>query len=149
MKYKFKREDTGEVIEVSWAVMMEQVCGFITLPDGTQARRCYYLEGYSAPSKERVKKPRTKKIVSDAVGFPQNQLDAFETDRVANGFSGVEFRRDPLTPEFYQAHFSSRQEFDKYIRHRGMSNHSSIGGVRLSQRDLDAAAALVGRKSEK
>ncbi len=145
--YLFRREDDGQVVEVDFATMMGQdAAGYITLPDGTPARRCLHLETERDGRPPRKESPYLEKpIVSDALGFCEEQLADFEEDRRANGFRGVEFVRDPLVPQFFQVKCKSRAEHDRYVKHRGMVNRSYNGGVQLSQEDLDRARILVER----
>jgi|GEM_PF-2519987 len=142
--YRFRREDNGEVVEVDFATMMTQdVAGFITI-DGVSARRIV------APEEKKPvkmsKAPIGRPIVSDTLGFPTKQLAEFETDRQAHGFRQVEFRPDPVVPEFCQVVCHSRDEYGRYVKHRGFVNANSIGGVRLTQEELDAAADFVKRQ---
>lgn len=144
--YVFRREDNGELVEVDFAAMMEMdALGVITLPDGVQARRV--RDGEPRKSSEPslgIDKP----IVSDTLGFAQHQLEHFEADRKAHGFTGVEFVRDPHVPEFFQVKFSSVREWRRYIHHRGMCDKNSRngGGVVLTQGDLDRARELINRQ---
>ncbi len=146
-QYAFRREDNGKLTWVPWAVMiMQDRAGFITLSDGAQARRCLSEENYASPQKmERTETGLARTITSDALGFGQHQFGEFEEDRRQHGFSGVEFVRDPQVPEFYQVKCRSRDEFNRYLSHRGYVQQSSLGGVRLSQSDLDRAANLASR----
>lgn len=136
-KYNFRREDNGKIVMVSFEEMMKQQGGWITLPDGTQARRVHD----ESRMRKKTKEVRTgsRDIVSDSLGFGQHQLDHFESDRKAHGFDGVEFKRDPMVPEFFQVHCSSRAEFNRYVKHRGMVQKTSVGGVRLSDEELRRA----------
>lgn len=90
----------------------------------------------------------SKPIVSDALGFGAHQLAEMEADRKMNGFSSVEFKPDPHVPEFIQVHCESRRDFDRYTKHRGYVQKSGMGGVRLTQAQLDRAAAMVSRVIE-
>jgi hypothetical protein len=147
--YLYRREDNGCLVEVDFATMMEQKCGFITLPDGVEARRCVHLEierdgrQKAAPVRE-IEKP----IVSDALGFPQHQLAEFEQDRAKHGFGGVEFTPDPRVPEFYQVRISGKREYQRYLKHRQMHDRNSRngGGQALSPELLERAAAIVKRE---
>lgn len=143
-RYKFRREDNQEIIEVPWSVMIEQQGGFITLEDGTLAKRCAQAPGKRPPKREQLL-AGGRKIVSDALGFGQHQLAEFEEDRKKNGFSGVEFVRDPSVPEFLQVHCSSRAEFNRYVKHRGMVNKGSLGGVRISVEEMERAEEMIRR----
>lgn len=140
--YIFRREDTGELIEQPFsAVLQQDMAGYITLPDGAQAKRCVHLEECQKRKVKQAPLP-ARPVVSDALGFGQHQLAEFEEDRQRNGFGGVEFVRDPAVPEFFQVKCSSRREFNRYARHRGYENKSTFGGVIFSQEDLDRARRL-------
>lgn len=145
--YPFRRDDTGELIEVDFATMLqaEGPLGILTLPCGATARRVRTGDTMSprAGTASDVDRP----IVSDALGFIGEQLADFEADRVRHGFSGIEFRPDPRVPQFYQAHASSRAEFERYARHRGKQDNNSRNGsgVTLTEGDLKRAAQLVSR----
>ena len=145
--YLFRREDTGEIVEVPWATMIEQQGGWITI-DGVPSRRCIHLEIERDGKPQRQAEKRSEganTIFSDALGFPQQSFSEFEEDRQRNGFSGVEFTRDPQVPEFYQVKCATRAEFNRYMKHRGYVQKSGIGGVRLTQDDLDRAKEMVER----
>ena len=144
-KYLFRREDNGEIVAVPWEMMIDQEYGFITLPDGVSARRVSHLEKSQGCKKVKNEFAEGKEIVSDSLGFTEAQLCDFENDRVAHGFTGIEFRRDPTENTFIQVCCKSRNEFNRYMAHRGFVNKSSFGGVRLSQEDLDKAKELVER----
>lgn len=150
--YRYRRETdgpggkAGTIVEVDFATMMAGRNGFITLPDGVEARRCWNMD---APLDPRVR-PESKmgpqcRFVSDSLGFPITQLADFEADRKANRITGIEFQRDPTEPGFIQVHAGSRAERDRYARHRGMVDQSKRGSVFLTQEQLDRAAELVSR----
>lgn len=142
--YRFIREDDGFVIEVDFETMMGQdVAGYITLDDGVQARRVMDVEN-KRPTIERGNANRTPPS-SDALGFTAHQLWEFEEDRRRNGFSGVEFKPDPSCPEFYQVHFSSHGERDRYMQHRNFVDKNYTKGNPLSAKDLDAAREWAER----
>ena len=145
--YIYRREDTDELIEVPFSVMIEQEAGFITLPDGVSARRCLHLEieRDGKPERQKMAPACDREIVSDTLGFGQHQLDDFERDRQQHGFTGVEFIPDRDVPEFRRVKCSSQKEFERYLSHRGYVNQTGLGGVRLTQEDLDRAADLVTR----
>lgn len=149
--YKFRREDTGEIVEVSWEVMMTQdVAGYIEI-DGVSARRCWDLEEPpEAPKAPKGDRKRTgREIVSDTLGFGESVYEEYERDRAAHGFSGVRFERDPEVPQFFQVKCDSRKEYDRYVKHRGFVNRTGIGGVRLTEEDLARAGELVKRQARK
>lgn len=147
MSYLFLREDNDEVIEVDFATMMTMdSLGCITLKDGATARRVRTLEPSEAP-RQGIAVDAERPIVSDALGITHQQLESYRADLTRHGFSGVEFKPDPHCPGFYQAHFSGRQEWQRYIKHRGLHDRNSAhgSGASLSQADLDRAAQLVRR----
>jgi hypothetical protein len=144
VKYPFKT-DTGEVVHVSWEEMMDKdVQGCITLKDG---RRAIEIRGPLKASKKEVEASwKSREIVSDSLGFPQHQFEEFEADRKLSGFSGIEYRRDPDVPEFYQVHAKSGSEWEKYLRHRGfVDRNKSDRGVKLAPGELEKAIALAKR----
>jgi hypothetical protein len=151
--YLYRREDNGEVVELPWPAPLDQVGGYVTLPDGVAAKRCLYLELERDGRPEKSKQPEIvdREIVSDNMGFGQSVYAEYEADRQRHGFTGVSFQPDPQTPEFFRVHCSSRRTYDRYLKHRGLVNRTGIGGVRLTQEDLDRAATLVGggRKSSR
>lgn len=152
MSYIYRREDTGELIEVGFDQMMEQKDGYITLHDGVLARRCVGLEvakygGVEAAKYEAALGGKAAPIVSDALGFPYQQLQDFEADRVKHGFTGVEFTKDPHVPEFYQVRISSQAEWARYIAHRGMTdrNGANGGGATLTPDQFQRTTEMVER----
>lgn len=142
--YLFRREDNGQIVEVDFTKMMEQdAAGYIEL-DGVTARRCVYLELERDGHKdifpfEHEFDHDTRPIVSDALGFPECQFDEMEKDRLMEGHVGVEFRRDPAVPQFFQVHCSSRKAWQEYLDHRGMVDQNKTVGVLLSEEDLERA----------
>lgn len=149
-RYVFRREDNDQTIEVDFETMMTMdAMGCITLEDGVVARRCRSLEP-SFPKGEPVKE-LNKPMVSDALGFCEGQLADFEEHRRRGGFTGIEFKRDPDVPQFFQVHCSGPEEYRRYREERnrlsgGMfEDHNSRngGGQALSERDLRAAEQRV------
>jgi hypothetical protein len=59
----------------------------------------------------------------------------------------VEFRKDPLAPEFYQVHCESQAAKDRYTKHRHLVNRtSSLGsGAMISEDQLRQAEEFVKR----
>lgn len=82
-----------------------------------------------------------KPIISDALGFTEHQFQDFETDRVKNGHTGVEFIRDKDVPQFFQVKCSSPEAWSRYLKHRGMADRNSKNGsgARITQAELDKA----------
>jgi hypothetical protein len=145
--YAFRREDNGKVAWVDFETMMEQQAGFITLPDGVEARRCIDLEHRTLPSGKREKNIIPPPAVSDSLGFPIQALGDKEAQRKQFGCTDIEFRPDPVVPGFVQVHGTSRAALDRYTKKRGLANiTSSLGsGAMLSQVQLDRAAEMVSR----
>jgi hypothetical protein len=151
MTYTFRREDTGEVIEVDFETMMQQdMAGFIHLElDGQQvtARRVRVID-------DKGREVRTPPlaiacpVVSDALGCIDSQVDELREQAKLHGFTGVEWKSDPHEPGFYQAHFSSVAERDRYaskmlMRDQGKRNGSA---AMLSRHDLERAKEIAKRK---
>ncbi len=138
--YEFKREDNADIVSVDFETMMEQdSAGMITLADGVRAKRVH-----SGPRRwggsEKVRADNKPIPPSDALGFTAHQLQEFEFDRQRNGFTGVEFVKDPTYDKFYQVKCSSRGEWERYVRHRGMIDKNATSGTALSPKQLEAAA---------
>jgi len=86
-------------------------------------------------------------LKSDSLGVGAHQVDDLRTDARNHGFTGVEFKQDPVTPEFYQCNVdASTKEFQRYLKHRGMAdyNHSDCG-YKLSSKELDDARRIAER----
>jgi hypothetical protein len=139
----FKRDD-GSVVEVDFDYALSNQFGsFLELPDGTLARRVYEPEPPKV--KEGAASSVEKPIVSDALGFTAHQLQEMEQHRVEQGFSGVEFKRDPHEPTFYQVHIANKAEWARYMKSRGFSDHNSTlgSGAQLSPELLQRAVDKV------
>jgi len=147
-EYAFRRTDNDRIVWVDWATMIQQsAAGFIRLPDGIEARRCLHLEKHE---RRRSTAPETAipaPAISDSLGFPEQCLADRQAQLQQLGCTGIEFKRDPRVPEFFQVHGASRAALDRYTKKRGMVNRTGSlgGGVILSQDDLDRAAELVNR----
>lgn len=145
--YQFRREDDGQIVEVGFIEMMEKdAAGCITLADGVVAREIRRSSRrVEHKGKASIVSPP---IVSDALGVTCHQIAEFEADRVAHGFSGLEFRQDPMTPGFYQAHFSSWAEKDRYMKHRDNSlvDRSKKGSSVTMTPDLLRRAEELARR---
>lgn len=140
--YQFIREDNGEIVEVDFEKMMEQdAAGYIVLEDGVAARR---VRDFGPQSVKRCDdNANHKPPVSDNLGVYVHQLGQFEEDRKKHGFTGVEFRPDPLCPVHYQAHFSSFEEHERYMKHRGMFDKGRSKGGGMSEQGLRDAENMV------
>ncbi len=142
-EYKFRCEETDEIVWFSFDVMMTQKYGFVE-KGGKTYRRIHDVPRMAMKTHEHGACPE---ILSDTLGFGQHQLAEFEADRKLNGFSGVEFVRDRDVPEFYQAKISSVKEWRRYVKHRGMydKNSGNGSGVVISEDQMQAAKELVSR----
>lgn len=144
--YEFQIEEgqdgAGDTVSVDFETMMLAKDGYLTLPDGRTAKRVNRPSSRSATKAVAGVAPP---IVSDAMGFTDNQLAEMEHDRVANGFNGIEFRQDPMEPRFYQVHCSSERAKAEYMRHRGFTDQNSQNGsaAAISPSQIDDARRMV------
>jgi len=148
-KYLFRREDNDEIISVPWEVMQQQdVLGYITLEDGVQAKRCVRLEMERdhSPAKREKRTGTPFPPPSDALGFPIQALAEREKDRIAGGFTDIEFKPDPLVPEFMQVHFRSYSARDRYAKHCGLHDQSGTRSVAITPNDIRRAEKEVKKR---
>lgn len=148
MGYFFRREDNDEVVEVPFEVMMTQdVAGYIELEDGAKARR---VPSGEAGTKliEAIPIGGGREIVSDALGFTEQQFHDFEQDRVKNGFGAVRFERDPAVPQFFRVCCSSRAVWDRYVEHRGLFDKNHHSGTAITADELKRAKTQADRSVE-
>ena len=68
--------------------------------------------------------------------------------RSKNGFRGIEFVRDKDVPQFFQVKCSSRKEFDRYMKHRGMYDKNSSNGssAGITEKEINEAAQRIKEK---
>jgi len=150
-EYQFEIEPgqsgAGEIVSVDFETMMNAKDGFLVLSDGRSAKRVNRPSSRQRTTKENSQEVSSSgpKIVSDAMGFTDNQLSEMENDRVSHGFNGIEFRQDPNEPRFYQVHCSSERAKSEYMKHRGFTDQNSKNGsgVMLDAEQLDAAKKMV------
>lgn len=153
--YKFRREDNGKVVEVDFATMMEKdAAGYIELEDGVMARQVpaggNFKRSTSDTAEDRKKWDAwANPLASDAMGFPEQQIEQFRADAEANGFTGIEFVHEPDN-HFYHVESSCPSQWNKYRQHRGFTdrNGSLSSKVMLSEREMEQARELVSRQSE-
>ena len=144
-KYPFRRDDTGEVVEVDFLMMMEAKDGLLEIEPGVWARRI------NRPTmKASVGEKGQAVIISDALGFGQQQFDEMEAHRKREGHVGVEFVRDPETPQFFQVHCSSEKAKQEYMKSRNFHDRNSRngGGFILSEKDFADAKDLLTRDQQ-
>lgn len=149
--YAFRRCDNSKIVWVDWPTMMNQdAAGYITLADGSEARRCVHLERHPRHRAGSTPRAVPPPAISDSLGFPEQCLADRQAQLDKSGCLGIEFKRDPQVPEFYQVHASSRKAMDKYTRMRNLVNRTGSlgGGVMLTQQELDRAAELACRSGQ-
>jgi len=85
--------------------------------------------------------PINPSLISDTLGVSSHIAARFQREADESGFTGVEFKQDPTSPYFHQAHFSDEAQRDKYAKHRGLVNASGSEGssAELSPRELQNA----------
>lgn len=145
-KYPFRKEN-GKVVYLTFAEMMDaDASGFVTLKDGSSARRARDLEPIQRNHSERVQL-RTD-CVSDSMGFTSASLSDMKKHLKEQRIRGVEFKPDPQVPGFFQVHCSSEKAKMAYAKSRGMSDHNSRNGsgAIIGAADLAAAKELVLRE---
>lgn len=143
-QYIFRRVDTDELIKLPFSAVLDQDrMGFVTLPDGVQAKRCVSLEQEHSKPKKQV--PVTiDRDLTMSLGFSQKQLKDMEADRVKHGFTGIEFVADPQLPEkMVGIKCGSEKERERYIKHRGYFNQTGRISRALTAEDLETAKRLV------
>ena len=142
--YYFRRDDTGEVIEVDFETAMNASAGaFITLPCGATAVRV------NRPTERRKSKPikEAAPIVSGSLGVTLNHVKEFDEHRKRRGHHGVEFRPDPHEPTFYNLHASSYEARDRYMKDRDFKDYNKTSGGKsgftVTPAELEAAKQRV------
>lgn len=101
------------------------------------SRRFQYIDGKIVEVGKEATRELDKPIISDALGFSEQQFQDFETDRVKNGHTGIEFVRDKDVPQFFQVKCSSREAWSAYVKHRGMFDKNSRNGGAFTISDKD------------
>lgn len=152
-KYIFRRTDNDELVEVDFQTMMTQQGGYITLPDGREARRCVHLEqpDDSDPQPKAGKRKKVQaEIISTSLGCTARQVETFKR-LAAEAKIPVEFvpQHTPHGVHFYEAKFPSWKARDAYAKHRHSSNdrNSRNGGATpLGEELYNRAVALVSRR---
>ena len=142
MSYDFV-DDDGKIHKLSFEQMMEATDGFYQLDDGTWLRRVRD----ATVSTTTVMNHRAE-IVSDSLGFIEDNLPAMQKHLNQSGIKGVEFVRDKTEPKFYQVKCSGPQALSRYMKSRNMRDYNSKNGsgAMLTELDLANAKELVLRK---
>lgn len=148
-KYIFRRMDTEELIELPFEQMMQQdQAGYVTLKDGTLARRCLHLEGKAEKTKAHHQ-GINRHDLTFSLGFSKKQLPEMMEAARRDGLSGVEFYEDPQNKNMVGIRCASEAQKDAYIKHRGKNieggliNRTSKLGGKLMREDLEMAEKLV------
>jgi len=87
-EYQFEIEPgqsgAGEIVSVDFETMMNAKDGFLVLSDGRSAKRVNRPSSRQRTTKENSQEVSSSgpKIVSDAMGFTDNQLSEMENDRI-------------------------------------------------------------------
>jgi hypothetical protein len=144
--YEFEEVGTGRRCRLDFETMMRMdAAGFVTLENGVEFRRVRDAGGGATRKTEGMASGIDPPMVSDAMGFPRQQIAEYEEHRKRHGFKSVEFQQDPSVPEFVQVRFHNRKERDRYMAHRQMFDKNSRNGSAacLSPAMLEKAAKRV------
>lgn len=147
--YKFRREDTGEIIEVDFETMMEQDAGgFIEIEvDGQKVTARRFRDDEKKPLSRPIMLAGAPPIVSDSLGVCDFQVEEFREDARKHGFSAVEFVKDPdfEFTGFYQAKCTCPEQWKRYEEHRNYPNKSQKNGsgVAVTEDTLRSAKKLI------
>jgi len=145
MKYIFQRDDNGELY-YSDDFDLAMAGAFVTLPDGTKAKRRVDLEVQQKP-KEGHASTVDRPILSDNLGCTAKQVDEFRFRAKEGGFTDVEFVPDKNFKDnyFYQAKFTCRKQWEAYKGFRGkVDKNGRLGsGATLSEGALETAKEMV------
>ena len=140
--YQFRKDD-GEVVEVDFLTMLQQQHGYLQLADGSWARRVHDDQPEQAPPAELAHHP----IISDSLGFPEQQLGLMRKHLEQTGLRGIEFIRDPTCQNFIQVKCGTEREKLAYAKSRQFHDHNSSNGsaAMFSPEHLEQARELVSR----
>lgn len=149
--FKFRREDTGEIIEVNFETMMDQDAGgYIDIEiDGQRvtAKRVHE-ESAKACGKPIPLAGPPPAVSSLAFSCADFQVDEMRENARRNGFN-IEYKpeKDFAETGFYEAHFSTRAEMERYVKHCNLPDNNSIngGGAILTEEGIERAKELVRR----
>lgn len=151
MSLLYRREDNSEVVEMPDDAWLQQdAMGFITLPDGTKARRCVRLE-IERDKPQRAPRRRGADtngvVVTDKLGVGAHQLAEMDAMRKLGGHTDIEFVPDPDSPYFFKARCASRAAMRRYAKFRGMVDRTgSMEGLRITPAELDQAKKRIEEK---
>jgi len=154
VKYIFRRTDNDQLVEVDFDTMMTQQGGYITLPDGAEARRCAYLEKPDEPPQPKSDKRKKvqAKIVSMSLGCTGHQVKEFRKLMADHKIPGeLVGEESPHGTHFYNAIFPSWRARDAFAKLRGITNdrNSRNGGATpLGTVLYDRAVAITTRRED-
>ena len=139
MTYDFV-DDDGNIHKLSFEQMMEATDGFAQLEDGTWVRRVR-----DATVKTSAVLNHRAEILSDSMGFIEQQLPAMREHLKQSGVKGVEFVRDKLEPKFFQVKCDGPRSFNQYLKSRAMADYNTKNGsgAMLTEVDFEKAKELV------
>jgi hypothetical protein len=128
----YRRCDNGELVEIKLTfeqVLDRQVAGYITLKDGTEARRDI------AGEKEREGATKAPRRIGTSPGWPRTSLAAGCLPKQAKEFT-EQARKEGRTgirfcPKTGDCKYSDKTEFKKYLEARGFFDND--GGYRDAQ----------------
>lgn len=131
------RTDSGEIHEVGLEEALK-AGAFLTLPDGTLARRVH--DAQPVQERERVELI-PEHISSVSLSFPDYQLQEFESARQRGGLRGVEFVKDSAFSEtrHYNVKFDSPKAKARYLKAMQMHEKGGSMGAILSPDQLERA----------
>lgn len=128
----FKDLLTGELVDFDLEITLQAVGDYLD-HDGQKYKRVRDLSSLPARNKPKGKgtaNTPTKAIVSDAMGCPEHQVKKMQLEAYTNGFTDVEWKKDPDYKEnlFYQAHFKDRRAHQDYIQFRKLVDRNGLLG---------------------
>lgn len=148
-RYLFRREDSGELIEVSFIEMMAMdAMGCVTLPDGVTARRvrCASLKSvkHKPPQAATLNRRST-------FGFLAKQLPEFQQHLKDSGVKGVEFVKDRDVPGYMQVEYASEKAREDYAKAKGEEDYNGRNGAGAMFPDghFDKVRELLERSARK
>lgn len=148
--YYFRRVDNDEVYALPFSYVLEQdQAGYITLHDGSIAKRCVHLEEQGNTKPKAHHQGINRHDLTFSLGFSKKQLPEMMEAARRDGLSGVEFYEDPQNKNMVGIRCASEAQKDAYIKHRGKNieggliNRTSKLGGKLMREDLEMAEKLV------
>lgn len=146
-KYPFRRTDDGQIVMLDFEQMMTQdVAGFVTLPDGTELRRCASLKSvkHKPPQAATLNRRST-------FGFLAKQLPEFQQHLKDSGVKGVEFVHDRDVPGYMQFEYASEKAREDHRKAKGEEDYNGRNGAGAMFPDghFDKVRELLERSARK